>query len=125
MLAEEAGITVTDDEVQESIINDQSFMNEGVFSMLIYRNSLRQNRMTPKFYEAQRRNEILIRKYCSMITAAADLDDIELNDFIGDPADKAAMRMSLIEAKKKKLMNSYIVGMRSSVPMTINEQLLN
>ena len=55
--------------------------------------------------------------------AAADVDDIELEKAEFEPETK--IRAALIEAKKKKLMASYIAGIRTSIPIKINQELIN
>ncbi|MEJ2314441.1 MAG: SurA N-terminal domain-containing protein, partial [Nitrospirota bacterium] len=60
--AREAGMTVSDKELEEAIVNDPAFTRDGAFNKDVYRNSLNIYRMSASQYETLKRRDLLLQK---------------------------------------------------------------
>ena len=76
-LPKNAGISVSDEELQESIAHEPAFMKNGVFDKDVYLNRLRLNRITPEAYESLKRQELTVNKMRHLIELSVDVTDID------------------------------------------------
>jgi len=75
--ADRVGITVTDKEIQQAILNIPAFKHNGVFDRRLYEMALRNARLTPVDFEKQVRQEMLTRKFQTVLTAGLYCPDSE------------------------------------------------
>lgn len=118
--ARKAGITVSDAELQEAIVNDPSFMRDGKFSREVYLRTLQLNRLSPELYESMKRRELTLVKMKRLIGESVDLS----GDALDDPS-MAQIRQSLLAQMRDKAVKSYIEGLKRQMKVKINEQLLS
>lgn len=123
-VAADAGIRVTDAELQDAIVQNPSFIREGSFSALVYENTLRQNRLSPQLFEESLRQDLLVRKFYLMLEATVTLTPSEEEMFQGDEELMTRIRESLLENRRQGATASYINGMKQNIPVTVNETLL-
>ena len=122
--ARAAGMTVSDDELQDAIMNDPTFMREGKFSKEIYLRTLQLNRITPEGYEALKRKEILFGKMQRLIGESVDVTDVDLPQQAGNQKAKEAFRPAMLQDMRNKAVKSYIEGMKKQMKIKINQQLI-
>jgi peptidyl-prolyl cis-trans isomerase D len=123
--AAEAGITVSDEELQEAITSDPTFTREGVFSSDIYKRTLELNRLTPAYYEAGKRRELVLTKMRRLIEDPVELLPSELEGLKGDEKVVEALKTALLEAKRKAALRSYLQGLKSRLEIKVNKQLVS
>ena len=75
--AEKFKLTVSDEELAESIRNIPAFQTAGVFDSQRYINSLRSNKLTPETFEVQQRDSLIINKLQTFISGNIKVSDLE------------------------------------------------
>jgi len=65
--AAEHGIVVSDEEVQQAIVSIPAFQKNGLFDKQTYLATLRNIRMKPKTFEANIKNELLVKKTLALL----------------------------------------------------------
>jgi hypothetical protein len=121
LAAEEAGITVTDGELQDAIASNPAFMRNGVFNKQIYLRSLQLNRLTPGQYEAARRRELMVEKMKRLVTASVDLSPAELKK----AGEDETLRKLLLDSKKQAALRSYVAGLKARIEIKVNPELIS
>jgi parvulin-like peptidyl-prolyl isomerase len=127
MAAKEAGIGVSDEELQEAIEHDPAFMDNGVFSKEMYLNRLRLNRITPEEFEKSQRQDLTLNKMKNLIEVSADLTAADLQS-VKTSGDEKAQKMigqAILSDTKNKALKSYVDGLKKNIKITINEKLLS
>ena len=124
--AEEAGIRITDEELQEAITHEPAFMRDGVFDKEIYLNRLRLSRITPEEFERSKRQELTLQKIRRLIELSVDTSDMnsDSGQVSGDDQAAKIIRESMLNANKEKAIKSYIEGFKKQIKIKINKQLL-
>lgn len=122
--AKEAGITVTDEELQEAIVNDPVFQRDGAFNRDVYLRVLQLNRMTPEFYESLRKRELALVRMRRLIGESVDLTGVETNQISGSGQEINTIKQALLLDMRDKAVRSYINGIKSRMKVKINQQLL-
>jgi parvulin-like peptidyl-prolyl isomerase len=89
LAANESGIKVSDEELNDAIIHEPAFMKDGVFDSQIYQNTLRLSRITPEAYESMKRQELIITRMTRLIELSASTPAIDLG---AAPADDQTKR---------------------------------
>ncbi len=79
--AKAMGIMVSNEEVQQVILNIPAFKRDGVFDQTLYQRALAQSRLTPTAFEAQVRNQLLSEKLRALLTAGLDVPETEARDY--------------------------------------------
>jgi len=126
MAAKDAGITVGDEELQESIARDPSFIKNGAFNKDVYLNRLRLSRMTPELFENMKRKDLTITKMKQLIEASVDATDIDAQLPQTSDNEQAGkmIRQAMLADKKEKALKSYVDGMKKSIKIKVNKQLI-
>jgi len=122
--AQENGITVSDSELREAIVNEPAFMRDGVFDNGVYQNVLRYSQLTPGAYEAKKREELAVRKMTQLIETAALTPDAGLNNISADEQTKKMIRDAMMNDAKGKAVQAYVEGFKKKIKVKINTQLL-
>lgn len=121
--AKKAGLKITDQELQDAIVNDPLFMRAGGFSKDVYLKTLELNRMTPEAFESMKRRDLLLGKMSRLIGESVDLTDMDLRPFPGDEQTINAYKQALLRDKRQKAIKSYIEGIKKQMKIRINQQL--
>lgn len=116
--ARKMGIQVSDAELEEAITNDPPFMRDGKFNKEVYLRSLQLNRLTPEYYEAMKRQELILTKVRRLIGESVDLPD-EANA----PSDPQ-MKSALLAQMRDSAVKSYVEGLKKQMKVKVNRQLL-
>lgn len=114
--AKKAGISVSEKELEEAIINDPTFMRDGRFNRDVYIRTLQLNRMTPRLYESLRKRELLLSKMRRLITVSVDLPQIDVKD--------EALRQVMLAEMREAAIKSYVEGLKKGMKIKVNQQLL-
>ncbi len=125
--AKDTGVTVSDEELQEAITKDPSFMRNGVFDRQIYLNRLRLNRITVEAYESLKRQELILNKIRRLIGLSVDVTDIDLDSKQISGNDQLIKMISatMLNEKREKAIKSYIEGLKKQIKIKINTQLIS
>jgi peptidyl-prolyl cis-trans isomerase D len=75
--AEKFKLTVSDEELAESIRNIGAFQTAGVFDSRRYINTLNRNKLTPETFEVQQRDVLIIDKLQAFISGNIKVSDLE------------------------------------------------
>jgi peptidyl-prolyl cis-trans isomerase D len=122
--AEENGITVSDKELQEAVMNEPAFMKDGVFDSGVYQNVQRLSQLTPGAYEAKKREELVIGKMTRLIQISAPAADAGLDTVSADEQTKKMIRDAMMNDAKEKVVQAYVEGLKKKMKVKINTQLL-
>ncbi len=118
-------VTVINEELTDSIVNEPAFIRDGVFRKDVYLRVLKFSRMTPQFYEAKRKKELIIQKVRRLIEHTAIVDDIKLPDELGkDEKALETLRQTLIRGEKERTVRAYIEAMKEIIPVKIHYELI-
>lgn len=123
--AEENGVRVSDEELNEAITNEPAFMRNGVFDSRVYQNTLRLSRMTPEVYEPMKRQELVIAKMTRLIELAANPPVVDLSGVSADEQTLKAMQDALINDAREKAVKSYINTYKKSLKVKEYRQLIS
>lgn len=123
--AKKAGLTVTDEELTASIMNEPSFAREGRFSQDIYVKVLQLNRMTTDSFEAIKRRELLFSKMRRLIGESVDLTDADLKQVPGNEQAMAAIKQSILFDMRDKAVKSYVEGLKKDMKIKVNQKLIS
>ncbi len=121
----ELGLRVSEQELQEAILNEPAFMRDGVFRKDIYFNVLRLNRLSPAQYEALKRRELLVQKMRLLITEPVKLTPQELEALKGEPETIGLLQEALLAEKRRAAVQSFLLGLRKRLPVVVNEELIS
>ena len=125
LAAEENGIEVSDEELNEAITNEPAFMKNGVFDSQVYQNTLRLSRMTPELYEPMKRQELVIAKMSRLIELSANPPVMDLSGISADDQTLKAMKDALLNDARDKAVKSYINAYKKSLKVKEYRQLIS
>lgn len=121
----DAGLTVTDRELQDNITNDPKFTRDGIFDSTVYERTLELNRMNPAYYEALKRRELLTQKMQRIIEASVDILPYEYQDIQGDPQIVEQLKEALIQRKRTAALKSFVEGMKATMEVQVNPSIIS
>ncbi len=124
--AKEAGISVSDTELQDSIAREPAFMRNGAFDKEVYVNRLRLNRTTPEIYEIAKRRELTADKMRRLIELSIDVPDVDpgLLESQGDEQTARMISQAMLSDQREKAVKSYIEGLKKDIKIKINKDLI-
>ncbi|HTL61145.1 MAG TPA: SurA N-terminal domain-containing protein [Nitrospira sp.] len=134
--AHNMGLTVSNDDLRESIMQIPEFQKNGRFDAEHYQRLLAANHLTPSMFEAVQMKELLSLKARMMVSDAVALTPAELAEAQAlmlrqpdsDPAKAAAAKERAIQdvlfQKQQRAMAAYAQSLKATVPITIRRELL-
>jgi peptidyl-prolyl cis-trans isomerase D len=124
--AKEAGMSISDKELQHSITQEPAFMKDGVFDKEVYLNRIKLNRMTPEIYESSKRQELLIDKMRHFIALSTDVTEMssQIPELLGDEKMDQTINESLAREVKEKAVRSYLDGYKKLIKIKIYRELI-
>ncbi len=122
--AAESGVSVSDQELNDTIISNPTFSREGIFSAEIYQNTLRLNRMTPVMYESLKRRDLLLAKMRSIYENAVDLSPSEFSGVSQDNELRAALEDAVLDEKRQGAVLSFVNAYKRRLKFEVNENLV-
>ncbi|MEX0829619.1 MAG: SurA N-terminal domain-containing protein [Nitrospirales bacterium] len=136
VLADEFGLSVSELELHDAIVNQKDFQKDGVFDPVYYQRLLAANRMKPNEYEKQRRTELLIEKARLLVSEATALTPAELQEVKDLHARQSLegaepdmnmfeqIKMQFVIQKKQRAMQAAQAALRARSDTTIHQELL-
>jgi peptidyl-prolyl cis-trans isomerase D len=125
LAAKSLGITVTDKELQSTIMRDPRFMRDGVFRKDVYFRTLELNRRTPEQYEQFMRRELVLQKMRRMIDSAVDMTPAETAQLPADEALAAQLKQALLSQKRSVALKSFVESMKEKMEVKINKDAIS
>lgn len=124
--SKKAGMSVSDEELQDSISGERAFFKNGVFDREVYLNRLRLNRITPEIFETMKRQELTFEKMRRLVELSVDATalDVQLPQPSGNEQAADMIRQAMMGDKKGKAVKSFIEGYKKSLKIKINEKLI-
>jgi peptidyl-prolyl cis-trans isomerase D len=124
--AQKAGVTATESELQEAIINTPYFQKDGVFDQNIYKRALKLNRITTQAFENSVRNDIIISKMSNLIGETAELtaDEMKIIDSM-NAENKDQLRQMFRSSKSSQAVQVYIESIKRKLDIEINRDIIS
>jgi peptidyl-prolyl cis-trans isomerase D len=123
--ARELGLTASDEDLQQAIINDPRFRRDGVFKKDIYLRTLAMNRLTPDMYEGMLRGQLAVDKMRRLIISSVDVSEIDLAGTQADPAKTAMMKQMALYNKRNAAIRSFVEGAKTRMNFKINKDVIS
>ena len=123
--AERAGITVSEKELQNAIVNEPAFQRDGVFDVDVYEKRLRLNRLSPQIYENALSSDMLVAKISRLIGETAELSSEEarmLASLQGD--NKSQLAQIFLSSKSNQVIRAYIESIKRQLDITVRRDLV-
>jgi peptidyl-prolyl cis-trans isomerase D len=134
--AENMGLTVSEEELRESIMQIAEFQRNGRFDAEHYQRLLAANHMTPSMFEAMQAKELLSLKARMTVSEAVALTPAELSEAHAlmlrqpdpDPAKASAAKERAVQdvllQKQQRTLAAYALSLKATLPITIRRELL-
>lgn len=124
--AERAGITVSEKELQNAIVNEPAFQRDGVFDVNVYERRLKLNRLSPQTYENVLTRDMIITKMSRLIGETAELsqDEAKMLDTVKG-GNKAQLTQIFLSSKSNQVINAYIQSIKRQLDITIRRDLVS
>lgn len=125
LAAAENGIKVSDEELNEAIMNEPAFKRNGVFDTQVYQNTLRLSRITAEAYESMKRQELAIGRMTRLIELSAVAPVVDLGSTASDEQTLKALRDAMLNDAKDRTVKAFINGYKKSIKIKENRQLIS
>lgn len=124
--AKDAGITVSEKELQDTIITTPYFQKNGVFDKGVYERALKLNRMTPQSFEGMMREDLLVNKMTRLIGETTELssEDIKLLDSLSG-GNQEQLYEIFRSSKANLAVKAYVEGIKKNLDIKINRDLIS
>ncbi len=124
LAALDMGLEVTDDELREVIMAQEAFRRDGQFVQSVYERTLQLNRLTPRYFEAKMREDLLVGKITRLIEATVVLTDEEVPQVQGNEALAAQIKEAVINEKRSKAVDAFVESMKSRFKVIMRAELI-
>ena len=134
--AHNLGLTVSDEELRNSIVQIPEFQKNGRFDPEHYQRLLAANHLTPSMFESMQTKELLSLKARMMVSDAVALTPAELVEAQAlmlrqtdpDPAKAAAAKERTIQdvlfQKQQRTLVAYAQSLKATLPITVRREML-
>ncbi|HET8722504.1 MAG TPA: SurA N-terminal domain-containing protein [Nitrospira sp.] len=134
--AHDMGLSVSDEELRNSIMQIPDFQKNGRFDPEHYQRLLAANHLTPAMFEAVQAKELLSLKARMLVSDAVALTPAELAEAQAlmlrqqdpGPAKAAAAKERAIQdvlfQKQQRTLTAYAQSLKATLPVTIKRELL-
>jgi peptidyl-prolyl cis-trans isomerase D len=136
LAAKDMGLTVSPDELRDSILQRKDFQRNGKFDPELYRRVLAANRLTPSLFESLYAVELLSQKAMTVVRDSVALTPAEIAEAqsltarqteaqpdAGPSASERILQDFLFQKQQRALM-AYRESMKARVPIQIHKELL-
>ena len=123
--ADKAGITVKDEELQEEIMKLPYFQRDGVFNSDVYVKALKLNRMTPKIFEREFKNDIIYTKMSRIIRESVELSTEELKTIDSLKDSNGQLAEAFFSSKNNQAIRVYADSIKRRFDIRIYRDLLS
>ncbi len=118
-------IKVTEDELQQEIMNNPSFQKNGAFDKSVYLRTLELNRTAPVVYESSMMRELTLNKMQMLIGETAELSQDEIKVLEALQGEKTQLANAFLSIKRELLTKAYVAGLKRQMNIKINKDLMN
>jgi peptidyl-prolyl cis-trans isomerase D len=94
------GLDVTDAELRQQIERYPAFRQDGVFNQKRYEWVLSRSRLSPQDFEAQERQQLLLRKVVEEVASFAKVSDAELQEFFRMAKEEVDVNYLVVDPEK-------------------------
>ncbi|HKN18544.1 MAG TPA: SurA N-terminal domain-containing protein [Dissulfurispiraceae bacterium] len=123
--ASDVGVTVSDQELQEVITHEPSFMRDGVFNRDIYFRVLQLQRQTPETFESSLRQQLIAARMRQLISSSVVVNPLDLRNISGDEKDINEKVQAIATSNRNAALASYVNGVRQLMNVKINTDLIS
>ena len=123
--ARELGLTASDEDLQQTIINDPRFRRDGVFKKDIYLRTLTMNRLTPDMYEGMLRDQLAVDRMRRLIISSVDINEIDLAGTQVDPTKAVMIKQMALYNKRNAALRSFVDGAKARMKFKINKDIIS
>jgi hypothetical protein len=123
--ARELGLSASDEDLQQAIVNDPRFRRDGIFRKDIYVKTLAMNRLTTDIYEGMLRDEIAVDKLKRLIVSSVDVTDADLAGLKADEAKTVMLKQTLLYNKRNAALRSFVEGVKVKMNVKINKDVIS
>lgn len=138
LTAQRLGLSVSDDELKETLLKNPAFQRAGQFDPYVYEQTLLRNNWTPQRFEEMERLRILADKAKAAVRTAVLLLPEEMPAIPASPAQPSGGAAgespatppaptpaeTLLQQKEERVLMAFLANLRGQTPITINEQML-
>lgn len=130
------GLTVSEEDLREAILQRPEFQRNGTFDPDVYRQLLAANHLTPAIFEAMEAKEILGNKARAIIRDAVALTPAEISeaqalmarqssaDASKDQSPKDRIFQDFLFQKQQRALIAYQESLKASLPLKVHKELL-
>jgi len=134
--AQEMGITVSDADLREMILQIPDFHKNGAFDPELYRRLLAANHWTPAAFEATQQRELMAGKARMVVRDAVALTPSEIaegqalttraqdSDAANPVAGRERAIQDMLLQKQQRAISAYQESLKAKIPVTIRRELL-
>lgn len=134
--AEELGVTVSDADLREMIVQIPDFQKNGAFDPELYQRLLAANHLTPAVFEAAQYKEVLGNKARMVVRESVALSPTEIAEgqllmARSQDTDMAVAAMArdrvlqdMLMQKQQRALVAYQTSLKAKIPITIHRELL-
>ncbi len=123
--ASDMGVTVSDEELQDVITHEPSFMRDGVFNRNTYFRVLQIERQTPEMFESSLRQQLISTKMRQLIWSSAVVNPLDLRNISGDEKAINEKMQAILMNNRNEALASYVNGIRQRMNVKINMDLIS
>ncbi|HMK43642.1 MAG TPA: SurA N-terminal domain-containing protein [Dissulfurispiraceae bacterium] len=116
--ADQMGLSVSDGEVQDAIVNDPRFKRDGGFKKDVYFRTLELNRLTPDQFERMLRQQMVSEKVKRLVWASVDLTPLD-KEAKGDDEKALQARQAALAVKRNAALKSFVDAARASMQVKV------
>jgi peptidyl-prolyl cis-trans isomerase D len=136
LAAQEMGLSVSDDDLRNAVMQRPEFQRNGAFDPDLYRRLLAANHLTPSIFETMEAKELLTNKARLVVMDAVALTPSELaeaqtlitrqgeTDSAKAAAAKERIFQSFLFQKQQRALMAYAESMKTKVPIKVHKELL-
>jgi len=120
-----AGITVTEKELQDAIMRAPYFQRDGVFDVNVYERRLKINRISPQNFENSMRSDLISAKMTALISETVELSSEEtkiLDSIQGDNKDQ--LTQIFLSSKSQQTVKAYVESLKRQLDIVLNRDLI-
>ncbi len=134
--AKDLGVTVSDADLREMIVQIPDFQKNGVFDPELYQRLLAANHLTPAVFEAAQYKDVLGNKARVIVRDSVALTPSEISEGQAlmtrpqdsDPAKAATAKERVLQdmlfQKQQRALAAYQESLKGKIPMKIHRELL-
>jgi len=130
-LGRDLGLSATDEEVRQALLNTQAFQANGRFNSRQYLEILSRIQTTPEAFEDSVRDDLVIQQARRIVGSAAVLTDADLKSLPPPEAglapeaaesQRADQVRNLLEGKRSRILVAYTAHMRKAATIQIYQE---